>query len=144
MAKKESTVLIYGTSLSGYRTAYALGKMGYKCVLLNRGTYVDEYRNQLLSQLPLDFCWVCGAMPQRMFIALGALQVFYNAKILEVTGRPGAFRVKFKKRDPVVNNFACTECEACIRACPEETEVAGEKRRAIFCLPKPGWENIFL
>ncbi len=144
MAKKESTVLIYGTSLSGYRTAYALGKMGYKCVLLNRGTYVDEYRNQLLSQLPLDFCWVCGAMPQRMFIALGTLQVFYNAKILEVTGRPGAFRVKFKKRDPLVNNFACTECEACIRACPEETEVAGEKRRAIFCLPKPGWENVFL
>ncbi|WP_456434428.1 4Fe-4S binding protein, partial [Thermosulfuriphilus sp.] len=144
MAEKESTVLIYGTSLSGLRVAYALGKMGYKCILLNRGAYVDEYRNQLLSQLPLDFCWVCGVMPQRMFIGLGALEVFYNAQLLEIKGRPGSFRIKFKKRDPLVNNFACTECEACIRACPEEKQTAEGKRRAIYCLPKVGWENVFI
>ncbi len=131
----ESTVLIYGTNLAGYRAAYTLAKMGYKSILLNRGSYVDQFRNQALAQLPLDFCWACGHMPQRLFIGLGALQVFYNAEILEVSGEPGNFTVKVRKRDQYVNNLACTECEACVRACPED---------AIKVLPHIAWENIFL
>ena len=141
---KESTVLIYGTSLAGYRLAYALGKIGYKSVILNRGDYVDQYKNQLLTQLPFDFCWICGAMPQRLFIGLGALQVFYNADILEISGEPGNFKVKVKKRDPYINNLACTECEACIRVCPVEVNENGKSRKAIYVLPKVGWENIFI
>ena len=142
---KESTVLIYGTNLAGYRVAYALAKMGYKTVMLNRGSYVDEYRNQALAQLPLDFCWACGHMPQRLFIGLGAMQVFYNADLLEVSGEPGSFTVKIKKKDHYVNNFACTECEACVRACPVEVqENGGEKRKAIYVLPEIAWENIFI
>jgi len=141
---RESTVLIYGTNLAGYRVAYALAKMGYKTVMLNRGAYVDQYRNQALAQLPLDFCWACGHMPQRLFIGLGAMQVFYNADLLEVSGEPGRFKVKIKKKDHYVNNFACTECEACIKACPVEVEENGTKRKAIYVHPEIAWENIFL
>ena len=144
MAEKQSTVLVYGTNLAGYRAAYTLAKMGYKTVLLNRGRYVDEYKNQALAQLPLDFCWACGHMPQRLFIGLGALQVFYNAEILEVSGEPGNFKVKVKKRDQYVNNLACTECEACVRACPVEVEDDNGKRKAIYVIPEIAWENIFL
>lgn len=135
MAEKNSTVLIYGTSIAGYRTAYTLAKMGYKSILLNRGDYVDEYKNQVLSQLPLDFCWACGHMPQRLFIGLGALQVYYNADIISVEGEAGNFKVKIRKRDQFVNNLACTECEACVRVCPEN---------AIEVIPKMAWENIFV
>ena len=141
MAEKESTVLIYGTNLSGYRAAYALGKQGYKTVMLNRGEYVDQYRNQALAQLPLDFCWACGHMPQRLFIGLGAMQVLYNADVLEVSGEAGNFTVKVKKRDPYVTNLACTECEACVRACPV---TVGENQKAIKVHPEIAWENIFL
>ncbi len=141
MAEKESTVLIYGTNLSGYRAAYALGKQGYKTIMLNRGEYVDQYRNQALAQLPLDFCWACGHMPQRLFIGLGAMQVFYNADVLDVSGEAGNFTVKVKKRDPYVTNLACTECEACVRACPVTVE--GD-RKAITVHPEIAWENIFL
>ena len=141
MAEKESTVHIYGTNLSGYRAAYALAKQGYKTVMLNRGEYVDQYRNQALAQLPLDFCWACGHMPQRLFIGLGAMQVLYNADVLEVSGEAGNFTVKVKKRDPYVANLACTECEACVRACPVTVE--GD-RKAITVHPEIAWENIFL
>ena len=134
MAERNSTVLIYGTSIAGYRAAYTLAKMGYKSILLNRGAYVDQIRNQVLAQLPLDFCWACGHMPQRLFIGLGALQVFYNAEILEVSGEPGNFKVKIKKKDQFVNNLACTECEECVRVCPEG---------AIKVIPEIAWENIF-
>ena len=134
MAEKNSTVLIYGTSIAGYRAAYTLAKMGYKSVLLNRGAYVDQIRNQVLAQLPLDFCWACGHMPQRLFIGLGALQVFYNADILGVSGEPGNFKVKIRKKDQFVNNLACTECEECVKVCPEG---------AIKVIPEIAWENIF-
>jgi heterodisulfide reductase subunit A len=136
----ESTVLIYGTNLGGYRAAYAIGKSGRKFILLNRGSYVDEVKYQALAQLPLDFCWICGHMPQRAFKANGAMQDCYNAELLEVSGEAGHFHVKFKKRDQVVNNFACTECDRCIEVCP--VEVDGHK--AIRVIPEAGWENCYV
>jgi heterodisulfide reductase subunit A len=140
----ESTVLIYGTNLGGYRAAYAIAKSGYKFILLNRGSYVDEMKYQALAQLPLDFCWICGHMPQRAFKALGAMQDCYNAKLLEVSGEAGHFHVRFKKRDQVVNNFACTECEQCIEVCPVEVDVGNRNLRAIRVVPEAGWENIYV
>ncbi len=131
----KSTVLVYGTNMAGYRTIYALGKLGYKTILLNRGSYVDEIKNQVLSQLPLDLCWACAFGPQRMFVGLGALQVFYNSDILEIKGSAGNFKVKIKKKDPYVNNFICTECNRCVEVCPEG---------AIEVMPKVFWENIYL
>lgn len=137
---KESSVLIYGTNLGGYRAAYAFCKKGHKVILLNRGSYVDELKNQTLSQLPLDFCWMCGHFPQRLFKALGCLQDFYNAELLEVSGQAGNFKVKFKTKPQIVNNFICTECDKCIEVCPVEVD----GRRAIFVHPEVGWENIYL
>jgi heterodisulfide reductase subunit A len=131
---QNSTVLVYGTNMAGYRAIYALGKLGYKSILLNRGSYVDEVKNQVLSQLPMDLCWACAFGPQRMFIGLGALQVFYNSELVDIQGEPGNFKVKFKKKDPYVNNFICTECNKCFEVCPEG---------AIKIIPKIFWENIY-
>jgi heterodisulfide reductase subunit A len=136
----ESTVLIYGTNLGGYRAAYAFCKKGYKVILLNRGGYVDEIPNQALAQLPLDFCWICGHMPQRLFKAIGCLTDCYHAELLEVSGKAGHFKVKFRTRDQLVNNFACAECDRCIEVCP----VKVGDRKAIFVHPEAGWENIYL
>ncbi len=136
----ESTVLIYGTNLAGYRAAYALCKKGHKVVLLNRGRYVDDIKYQALAQLPLDFCWICGHMPQRLFKALGCLQDNYNAKLLSVSGEAGHFKVKFTKKDQPVNNFACIECDRCVEVCPVEV---GD-RKAIWIQPEAGWENIYV
>lgn len=139
MANK-STVLIYGTNLGGYRAAYALCKKGYKVILLNRGSYVDEFKNQSLAQLPFDFCWICGHMPQRLFKALGCLQDYYNAEILNISGEAGNFKIKFRKKDQLVNNFICAECDKCIEVCPIEVD----GRKAIWVHPEAAWENIYL
>ncbi len=141
---KASTVVIYGTNLSGYRIAYALGKMGYKTIMLNRGAYVDEVRNQVLSQLPFDLCWACAYAPQRLFVGMGAMQVYYNSELIELKGKAGNFTVKIRKRDAFVNNYICAECEECINACPVEVERDGEKQKAVYVVPKMFWENIFL
>ena len=137
---KESRVLVYGTNLGGYRAAYALCKKGYEVVLLNRGAYVDDIKNQTLSQLPLDFCWMCGHFPQRLFKALGCIQDFYNAELVQVSGQAGDFTVKFKTTPQLVNNFICTECDQCIDVCP--VDVGDHK--AIYVHPEIGWENIYL
>jgi len=141
---KASTVLIYGTNLSGYRIAYALGKMGYKTIMMNRGAYVDEVKNQVLSQLPFDLCWACAYAPQRLFVGLGALQMYYNSELVDLKGEAGNFTIKIKKKDPVVNNYICTECEKCVDVCPVEVENEGKKQKAVQVLPKMFWENIFL
>jgi len=137
---KESSVLVYGTNLAGYRAAYALCKDGHKVVLLNRGRYVDEIKYQALAQLPLDFCWICGHMPQRLFKALGCLSDNYNAELLSVEGEAGNFKVKFKKKDQYVNNFACIECDKCVDVCPVEVD----GRKAIVVVPEAAWENIYV
>jgi heterodisulfide reductase subunit A len=137
---KESSVLVYGTNLGGYRAAYALCKKGHKVILLNRGSFVDEIRNQTLAQLPLDFCWMCGHFPQRLFKSLGCIQDFYNARLLEVSGQAGEFKVKFKTTPQTVNNFICTECDQCVEVCPVEVD----GRKAVMVHPEIGWENIYL
>lgn len=137
---KESSVLVYGTNLGGYRAAYALCKKGHQVFLLNRGSYVDEKRNQTLSQLPLDFCWMCGHFVQRKFKALGCVQDFYNARLEEVSGEAGNFKVKFKTKPQTVNNFICTECDKCVEVCPEKVN----GRKAIYVHPEIGWENIYI
>ncbi len=137
---KESSVLVYGSNLGGYRAAYALCKKGHKVIFLNRGSYVDEVKNQSLSQLPLDFCWMCGHFPQRLFKGLGCLQDFYNAELLEVSGRAGNFKVRFKTKPQIVNNFICIECDKCIEVCP----VKVDRNKAIYVHPEVGWENIYL
>ncbi|MBS3818879.1 CoB--CoM heterodisulfide reductase iron-sulfur subunit A family protein [bacterium] len=137
---KESSVLVYGTNLGGYRAAYGLCKKGHQVILLNRGSYVDEIRNQTLSQLPLDFCWMCGHFVQRKFKALGCVQDFYNSRLGEVSGEAGNFKVKFKTKPQTVNNFICTECDKCVEVCP--VKVNG--RKAIYIHPEIGWENIYL
>jgi len=136
----DAAALIYGTNLGGYRAAYALCKKGYKVILLNRGSWVNEVRNQALSQLPLDLCWLCGQFPQRLFKSLGCLQDYYNSEVIEVTGQGGDFRVKFKKRDQLVDNYSCIECDRCVEACP--VEVAG--RKPISVHPQVMWENTYL
>jgi heterodisulfide reductase subunit A len=137
---KESSVLVYGTNLGGYRAAYALCKKGHKVIYLNRGSYIDEIRNQPLSQLPLDFCWMCGHFPQRLFKGLGCLQDQYNAELQKVEGAAGNFTVTFKTKPQIVNNFICTECDQCIEVCPVQVE----NRKAIYVHPEIGWENIYL
>lgn len=137
---KESSVLVYGTNLGGYRAAYAFCKKGHKVIYLNRGSYVDEIKNQTLSQLPLDFCWMCGHFPQRLFKTLGSFQDFYNAELLEVSGSAGDFTVKFKTKPQIVNNFICTECDKCVDVCPVQVG----NRKAIYVHPEVGWENIYL
>jgi heterodisulfide reductase subunit A len=141
---KASTVLVYGTNLSGYRIAYALGKLGYKTVMLNRGPYVDAVKNQVLSQLPFDLCWACAYAPQRLFVGLGAMQVLYNSELLELKGVPGNFTAKIRKRDAFVNNYICTECEKCVDACPVRVEKNGSPQKAVRVIPKMFWENIYL
>ncbi len=136
----ESSVLVYGTNLAGYRAAYALCKKGHQVIHLNRGSYIDEYKNQALQQLPLDFCWVCGHMPQRLFKGMGCLKDNYSVEVTEVTGEAGDFTIKFRKQDQLVNNFICCECDRCIEACPEEKD----GRKAIYVLPHVAWENIYL
>jgi heterodisulfide reductase subunit A len=137
---KESSVLVCGTNLAGYRAAYALCKDGHKVILLNPGRYVDDIKYQALAQLPLDFCWICGHMPQRLFKALGCLSDNYNAELLSVEGEAGNFKVKFKKKDQYVNNFACIECNKCVDVCPVEVD----GRKAIWVVPEAGWENIYV
>ncbi|MFW6159848.1 MAG: FAD-dependent oxidoreductase [Acidobacteriota bacterium] len=137
---KESSVLVYGTSLGGYRAAYAFCKKGHKVIYLNRGSYVDEIKNQTLSQLPLDFCWMCGHFPQRLFKSLGSFQDYYNAELLELSGTAGNYKVKFKAKPQIVNNFICTECDKCIDVC----SVKVNDRKAIYVHPEIGWENIYI
>ena len=138
--EQKSSILIYGSNLGAHRASFAHCKNGHKVVFLNPGSYIDEKTNQALEQLPFDFCWICGHMPQRLFKALGCLSDNYNAEITSITGKAGNFKVKFKKQDQVVNNFICTECDECIKVCPVLT---GEKK-AIRVIPHAGWENIYV
>ncbi len=111
-------VLIYGLSLAAYRAAANFARAGHKVILLNRGEFIWHKFTQMQWQQPRD---IINGYSKGILLNIanmtGNIEFYHNSELLEVTGAPGNFTVKFKHRPQTVNEFKCIGCDLCHEKC---------------------------
>ena len=114
-------VLVVGAGIGGSQAALDLGDAGYKVHLVESTTSIGGVMAQLDKTFPTNDCAMCIVSPK--LVETGRHQnidLTINARIEDVQGEPGNFRVKILKKSLYVNMDKCTGCGVCGQKCPVE------------------------
>ena len=113
------SVLVIGGGISGMQTALDLVQMGFKVYLLDRSSAIGGVMAQLDKTFPTNDCAMCIMAPK--LVEAGRelnIELITLADVVEVTGEPGNFRVRIRRRPRYIDPEKCTGCGECARNCP--------------------------
>ena len=121
MTEKVGAVLVVGGGISGMQSSLDLADSGFKVYLLDKSPSIGGAMAQLDKTFPTNDCSMCIMAPK--LVATGRhhnIETMTYREIEEVTGEPGNFKVKIRKKPRRVNLEKCTGCGVCATKCPVE------------------------
>lgn len=134
---ENNPVLVIGAGIAGVEASSLLAKSGRQVYLVEKNSYIGGNVIKLEDAFPSMECVGCMMAPK-----LEELLDNKNVKLLrlsqveDVSGSPGGFSVKIKKRAGYVDLENCIGCGACFDPCPVEVDNEFEerlsKRKAIY------------
>jgi quinone-modifying oxidoreductase subunit QmoA len=113
-------ILVIGGGISGISAAVEASQAGYEVILVERNPYLGGRVAQLHKYFPKLCPPLCGL--EHSFKVLrrpSGVRVLTQAQVVSVAGGPGAFDVEVAIEPRYVNE-RCTQCGACVDACPVE------------------------
>ncbi|MEA1987266.1 MAG: FAD-dependent oxidoreductase [Candidatus Marinimicrobia bacterium] len=117
--KKSGSVLVIGAGIAGIQSSLDLADSGYKVHLLEKTPAIGGVMAQLDKTFPTNDCAMCVISPK--LVECGRhlnINLMTDAKLKEVTGGPGNFKVKIYKHPRFVDLDKCTGCGECEKVCP--------------------------
>ncbi|MDM7202712.1 MAG: CoB--CoM heterodisulfide reductase iron-sulfur subunit A family protein [Thermodesulfobacteriaceae bacterium] len=138
MAKE--TVLVVGGGISGITAAIEAAEMEVPVILVEREPTLGGRVSQLRYYFPKLCPPTCGLeINYKRMKANPNLTVYTMTDVLSISGGPGAYKVKLRKRARFVNEN-CTACGECEKVCEgeriSEFDFGLSKTKAIY-LPSP-------
>ncbi len=135
------SVVIVGAGIAGIRAALDLADMGVKTYLIEREPSIGGHMAQLNKTFPTQDCSLCIMGPWMVDCSRHPnIEILAYSELLEVSGRPGDFRVKVLRHTRRVDPEKCTGCGECQRVCPievpNEYDVGLKMRKAAY-IPFP-------
>ncbi len=122
--EKVGAVLVVGAGISGMQSALDLANAGFKVYLVERNVSIGGVMAQLDKTFPTNDCSTCMISPKLIEVASNPnIEIITLADVVGVSGQPGKFTVKVRKRARYVNAELCTGCGACIEHCPVQYQV---------------------
>ncbi|RPH87301.1 MAG: CoB--CoM heterodisulfide reductase iron-sulfur subunit A family protein [Desulfobacteraceae bacterium] len=122
--EKVGAVLVVGAGISGMQSALDLANAGFKVYLVERNVSIGGVMAQLDKTFPTNDCSTCMISPKLIEVASNPnIEIITLADVVGVSGQPGKFKVKVRKRARYVNAELCTGCGACIEHCPVQYQV---------------------
>lgn len=107
-------VLVIGGGIAGIQTAIELESKGHKVYLVEREPTIGGNMVKLDKTFPTDDCSMCTISPKLSDVARRKnVRLLTYSEVEEVSGRPGEFRVKIRKKPRYVDEEKCTGCGAC-------------------------------
>ena len=121
MTGKVGATLVVGGGIAGIQAALDLADAGFKVYMLDESLSIGGTMAQLDKTFPTNDCSMCILAPK--LVGAGRhpnIQLITNARLEELSGEAGNFKVKITKRPRFVNEEKCTGCGVCAQHCPVE------------------------
>ena len=133
--------LIVGAGVAGIQAALEIADAGKQVHLVERTGTIGGHMAMFDKTFPTLDCAACILTPK--MVAVGqheSIDLMTYAEVDDVSGRPGAYMVKVRKKARRVEVDACVACHACMEACPvrvpSEFDNGIAERKAIY-MPFP-------
>ncbi len=133
--------LIIGGGVAGIQAALEIADAEKQVYLVERSGTIGGHMAMFDKTFPTLDCAACILTPK--MVAVGQhefIDLMSYSEVADVSGRPGSYKVKIRKKARRVDVDACVACHACMEACP--TRVPSEfdngiaERKAIY-MPFP-------
>jgi len=132
LGNKVGATLVVGGGIAGIQAALDLADAGFKVYLLDESPSIGGTMAQLDKTFPTNDCSMCILAPK--LVGAGRhpnIQLMTNAKLEEVNGEAGNFKVKIVKEPRYVNEDKCNGCGVCALYCPVEVPNEFDERLGI-------------
>jgi heterodisulfide reductase subunit A-like polyferredoxin len=112
-------VLVCGAGIAGMQASLDLASSGFKVYLLESSPAIGGRMAQLDKTFPTGDCAMCTLSPKLVECARSKnIEIITLADIEGISGEPGHFQVKIRKRPRFVEQKKCNACGDCSEACP--------------------------
>ncbi len=116
---KVGAVVIVGGGIAGMQAALDVANSGFKAYLVEKNPSIGGNMAQLDKTFPTNDCSTCMISPKLIEVAKHPnIEILSYSEIEEITGTPGHFKVKVRRKARYVNELICTGCGTCVDHCP--------------------------
>jgi len=113
--------LVVGGGIAGIQASLDLADAGFRVYLLDESPSIGGTMAQLDKTFPTNDCSMCILAPK--LVGAGRhpnIELITNARLEEIEGEAGNFKVKILKRPRYVDENKCNGCGVCTQHCPVE------------------------
>lgn len=133
--------LIIGAGIAGIQAALEIANAGKQVFLIEQTGTIGGHMAMFDKTFPTLDCAACILTPKMVSVGQhDMIRLMTMSKVVAVTGKPGAYRVKIKQKARYVDINSCVACNECALVCPVKVESEFDSgislRKAIY-IPFP-------
>jgi heterodisulfide reductase subunit A-like polyferredoxin len=137
MADKVGAVMVVGGGIAGIQSSLDLAESGYYVYMVETSPAIGGVMAQLDKTFPTNDCSMCVISPKLVEAGCNLnINIMTATDVEAISGEPGNFSVRVRKRARFVDLAKCTACGDCATACPitrpNEFNALINNRKAIY------------
>jgi len=135
------STLIIGGGIAGIQAALEIANAGKLVYLVEQSGTIGGHMAMFDKTFPTLDCAACILTPKMVSIGQHEMiELLTKSNVVEVNGKPGAYKVKIKQSARFVDVKSCVACNQCAEVCPVKVESefdAGISLRKAIYIPFP-------
>jgi heterodisulfide reductase subunit A len=141
--------LVIGGGIAGIQASLEIANAGKQVYLVEQTGTIGGHMAMFDKTFPTLDCAACILTPKMVSVGQhDMIKLLTKSKVVSVSGKPGAYRVKIKQSPRFVDITSCVACNQCSDVCPvkvdSEFDAGISKRKAIYIPFPQAVPNAFL
>jgi len=134
--EKIGAALVVGAGIGGMQAALDLAESGIKVYLVDNKPSIGGVMAQLDKTFPTNDCAMCTMAPRLVEVGRhDDINIITMADIESVSGEPGNFQIRLKKRPRYIDEEKCTGCGLCVSNCPVKNVIYVTPDKEVIEIP---------